>query len=176
MKSLSLASLIVAGSLVSGNTLAQPAAETVIADTKLLSPDGREVGTAQLVRGSHGDNIRASVHDLSVGPHGLHLHSVGKCEAPAFASAGGHLNPQGHLHGRDNPAGAHLGDMPNIDVAANGTGTLTFSLPGTAAEIEAQIFDADGTSIVVHAAGDDYKTDPSGNSGARLACGVLARK
>ena len=66
--------------------------------------------------------------------------------------------------------------MPNIDVAANGTGTLTFSLPGTAAEIEAQIFDADGTSIVVHAAGDDYKTDPSGNSGARLACGVLARK
>jgi Cu-Zn family superoxide dismutase len=100
---------------------------------------------------------------------------VGSCEGPAFTSAGGHLNPGARQHGTLNPAGSHTGDLPNLTVTSNGTGTLSAELSGTKAELEAALFDADGTALVIHAAADDYKTDPTGNSGARIACGVLKR-
>ena len=112
---------------------------------------------------------------LSPGAHGVHLHTTGSCTAPDFASAGAHLNPGGHQHGTSNPAGPHLGDLPNITVGSAGTGTVSATLSGTREDVLARLFDADGTAVVVHANADDYRTDPSGNSGGRIACGVLTR-
>ena len=110
---------------------------------------------------------------MSQGTHGLHLHMVGRCDPPGFETAGGHLNPGMRQHGTENPAGAHFGDLPNLIVGGAGAATVTAALQGTRAEVLAQIFDADGTAVVVHAGPDDYRTDPSGNSGSRIACGVL---
>lgn len=155
------------------STTAPAAAAQSLAHAALATPDGRAVGDL-VIRRSAGDILATvTVHDLPAGAHGLHLHGVGKCEGPAFASAGSHLNPDNHQHGSMNPAGPHLGDMPNLPVAADGTGAVTFKLPGTAESLKAALFDADGSAIVVHATQDDYRTDPSGNSGARIACGVL---
>ena len=132
-------------------------------------------GTAQLLASGTQVNISIAVVGLSPGVHGVHLHMTGSCEAPDFASAGGHLNPGGHQHGTSNPAGSHLGDLPNVTVGSNGTGTVSATLPGTREAVLAQLFDGDGTAVVVHAGPDDYRTDPSGNSGGRIACGVLTR-
>ena len=112
---------------------------------------------------------------LAPGAHGVHLHSVGTCDAPGFVSAGSHLNPHGKQHGSANPAGSHLGDLPNLVVGADGAGTITAKLGDSRAEIEAALYDADGTALVIHASSDDYLTDPSGNSGPRIACAVLKR-
>jgi superoxide dismutase, Cu-Zn family len=119
--------------------------------------------------------LAAAVTGVSAGPHGFHLHSVGSCAGPDFASAGGHLNPLGREHGSANPDGRHVGDLPNIDVKSGGTGSLTAALPGTRAQIAEWLFDRDGTAVVVHAQPDDYRTDPTGNAGGRVACGVLKR-
>jgi superoxide dismutase, Cu-Zn family len=132
-------------------------------------------GTAQLLASGAQVNISIAVVGLTPGVHGVHLHTTGSCTTPDFASAGAHLNPAGHQHGTSNPAGPHLGDLPNITVGANGAGTVSVTLPGTQAEALAQLFDGDGTAVVVHANADDYRTDPSGNSGGRIACGVLKR-
>jgi len=139
----------------------------------LQSANGQTAGFAELNR--IGDRIRLSVSAIGLppGPHGLHLHMTGKCEAPGFTSAGGHLNPGARQHGSANPAGSHLGDLPNLVADSNGAGTLFAELPGSAAEVEAQIFDADGTAVVIHASTDEYRTGPTGNSGARIACGAL---
>jgi Cu-Zn family superoxide dismutase len=114
------------------------------------------------------------VAGLSPGAHGIHLHAVGKCEPPGFTSAGGHLNPFAKEHGMENPAGSHLGDLPNLDVSADGTATMSFPLGLSPRALQTQMFDGDGTAIVIHAGPDDYRTDPSGNSGGRVACGVFA--
>ena len=119
--------------------------------------------------------LRLDVSGLSAGVHGTHLHSIGKCEPSGFSSAGGHLNPTGRQHGTMNPMGSHMGDLPNLSVGADGTGSMEFALDGKAGDIESALFDADGTAIVVHAGPDDYATDPSGDSGSRIACGVFAR-
>jgi Cu-Zn family superoxide dismutase len=103
------------------------------------------------------------------------LHVTGSCDGPDFTSAGAHLNPGNRQHGSENPAGTHLGDLPNAIIGSSGAGTVSAILPGTREEVLARIFDGDGTAIVVHAAPDDYRTDPSGNSGSRIACGVLTR-
>jgi Cu-Zn family superoxide dismutase len=132
-------------------------------------------GTAQLLASGAQVNISIAVAGLAPGTHGVHLHTTGSCEAPDFASAGGHLNPGGHQHGTSNPAGSHLGDLPNLTVGSAGAGTVSATLSGTRAEVLAQLFDGDGTAVVVHANADDYRTDPSGNSGGRIACGVLTR-
>lgn len=132
-------------------------------------------GTVQLLASGSQVNISIAVVGLSPGVHGVHLHMTGSCDAPDFTSAGGHLNPQNHQHGIENPLGAHLGDLPNLTVGSTGTGTVSATLRGTSEEVLARIFDADGTAVVVHAGPDDYRTDPSGNSGGRIACGVLMR-
>lgn len=132
-------------------------------------------GTAQLLASGSQVNISIAVVGLTPGVHGVHLHTTGKCEAPEFTSAGPHLNPAGHQHGTSNPAGPHLGDLPNVTVGSTGAGTVSATLPGTREEVLAQLFDGDGTAVVVHASADDYRTDPSGNSGGRIACGVLTR-
>jgi Cu-Zn family superoxide dismutase len=110
----------------------------------------------------------------------MHLHQVGRCDqggTPTFASAGGHYNPAGRQHGTQNPEGPHAGDLPNVTVGADGRLTLPDS--GVVAVMNetarAGLLDPDGTALVIHAQADDYRTDPSGNSGARIACGVLTR-
>ncbi|MET0239731.1 MAG: superoxide dismutase family protein, partial [Sphingobium sp.] len=132
---------------------------------------GRDAGTVVLA--ADGDAIKgmAQVKGIAAGAHGIHIHTTGKCEGPAFTSAGGHLNPDGKKHGLQNPEGSHQGDLPDLVVAADGTGKGSF----TAHTSVASLFDADGSAVVVHAAPDDGKTDPSGNSGARLLCGVLEK-
>ncbi len=151
-----------------------PSKSTNLAYAQLANADGRPVGTATITR-SRGETLLNLVVSGTAGTiHGMHLHAVGKCEAP-FTSAGPHLNPTGHQHGKDNPQGAHLGDLPNLTIGASGTGTASVSLGTDSAAIDAALFDTDGTAIVLHAGADDYRTDPSGNSGARVACGALTR-
>jgi Cu-Zn family superoxide dismutase len=147
----------------------------LIGKAALRASSGLPAGQVKLYR--FGDRLRISVAAIALPPgeHGLHLHTTGKCGAPGFSDAGSHFNPAGHQHGSANPAGPHLGDMPNLVADASGAGMVTLELDGTAADLEAQLFDGDGTAIVVHANADDYRTDPSGNSGARIACGVLRR-
>ncbi|MCX7284199.1 MAG: superoxide dismutase family protein [Novosphingobium sp.] len=140
----------------------------------MSDPTGKTVGSAEIVRTAAGMTLNAKVSGISPGVHGIHLHQTGKCEAPGFTTAGGHLNPTAHQHGTMNPAGPHLGDLPNIEVGADGNGTISVPIAGQASDITAAIVDSDGTAVVVHAGPDDYKTDPSGNSGGRIACGVLA--
>ena len=146
-----------------------------LATATLFQANGAPAGTALVSAAGDRVTISVKVIALSPGVHGMHLHSVGKCETSTFTSAGPHLNPHGVQHGSANPAGSHLGDLPNITADGLGTGTVTAVLDGNRSQIEAALFDSDGTAIVIHAAPDDYRTDPSGNSGARIACGVLAR-
>jgi Cu-Zn family superoxide dismutase len=135
---------------------------------------GAAAGTATITEQAGGNPVlRITASGLPAGAHGVHIHMTGKCEGPAFTSAGGHLNPAGHQHGKDNPAGSHLGDLPNMTVDGHGNGELVQLMTVDAATLRAQLLDADGAAVVVHADADDYRTDPSGNSGARIACAVL---
>jgi Cu-Zn family superoxide dismutase len=143
---------------------------------ELRRADGSLVGRAMVWQGPTGLEVRVQAAGLPAGHYGVHLHAVGRCEGPDFGSAGPHWNPTGRQHGSLNPRGHHLGDLPNLDVDEHGAGRLEFTIAGASATNGADgIFDADGTAVVIHAGADDYQTDPSGNSGARIACGVLRR-
>jgi Cu-Zn family superoxide dismutase len=146
-----------------------------LAQATLRLASGLPAGTAQLLSGGTEVNISIAVLGLSPGAHGVHLHTTGACDAPGFESAGAHLEPGSRQHGTSNPAGPHLGDLPNVIVGNAGAGTVSATLPGSRDAVLAELFDSDGTAIVVHANADDYRTDPSGNSGGRIACGVLTR-
>lgn len=141
------------------------------AEAKLFDASGSEAG--HVILSAKGDALAGVVNvtGQAAGAHGMHIHAVAKCEGPAFASAGGHLNPDGRQHGLENPMGAHQGDLPELIVGADGKGHVTFSGHTSLAAL----FDADGASFVVHAKPDDNRTDPSGNSGARILCGVLTQ-
>lgn len=147
---------------------ARPGAQAVLAGS-----DGAIRGQATFSENATGVAVRVEAQGLSQGAHGIHVHTVGRCEAPSFESAGPHWNPTARKHGRDNPDGAHHGDLPNIEIGSDGRGTLNFVLP---AARFADLFDADGAALLVHASADDYRTDPSGNSGGRIACGVISRR
>lgn len=146
-----------------------------LATAALVNTSGQSAGTVEITQSGTTLMFRANVAGQVSGAHGIHLHTTGKCEAPGFTSAGGHLNPTAHQHGSLNPAGPHVGDLPNIIVGPDGNGMIESRLTGAAADILDNLFDADGTAIVLHAGPDDYKTDPSGNSGGRIACGILLR-
>jgi Cu-Zn family superoxide dismutase len=114
--------------------------------------------------------LRINASGIPAGQHGVHLHSVGKCEAPKFTSAGPHWNPTEKKHGHRNPAGYHMGDLGNLGVGADGKLVVALLVPEATLD---GIRDADGTALVLHAKADDEVTDPSGNSGDRVACAVL---
>lgn len=147
-----------------------PLSHGATAVAMLHTPDGADVGRATATEVTGGLRVTVDVHDIASGTHGAHVHTVGRCDAPDFMSAGGHWNPLGAKHGSMNPQGPHEGDLPNLIVGAGGHGTIGIVLPGATM---AGLLDADGSAIVVHAKADDLMTDPSGNSGARIACGVF---
>jgi Cu-Zn family superoxide dismutase len=136
---------------------------------------GRGVGTVSFADSPAGIIIVGDVTGLGLGAHGIHIHETGKCESP-FTSAGGHFNPAAHKHGYKNPAGAHAGDLPNINTPAAGHLHFEFLLANATLKGKGGILDGDGAAIVIHGAGDDYMTDPSGDSGGRIACGVITAK
>lgn len=136
----------------------------------LRNLEAGERGRATVTPTRNGVRVTIDAVALPPGPHGLHIHAVGRCDAPDFTTAGPHWNPDAKAHGRDNPAGAHRGDLPNIMIGSDGRGSVSFDLPATAAAL----LEGEGKAIIIHAAIDDYRTDPGGNSGARVACGVFA--
>lgn len=144
------------------------------ASATLAEPGGRIVGRATVTQEAGGARVRVEVEGLAAGTYGAHIHRTGRCEAPAFDSAGAHWNPTGQQHGFRNPSGRHRGDLPNLVVGANGRGQLSFTIRAAMLRDEAGMLDADGAAVMIHAQADDYRTDPSGNSGARIACGVLS--
>ncbi|HEX3866329.1 MAG TPA: superoxide dismutase family protein [Gemmatimonadaceae bacterium] len=140
------------------------------ADVKDAS--GNSVGTVSLTDTHAGVLITGDLSGLPPGPHGIHVHAVGKCEPP-FTTAGGHFNPGMTHHGFKNAQGPHVGDLPNISMPASGPLHFEFLLAGATLHDANAILDADGAAIVIHATQDDYASDPAGNSGARIACGVV---
>lgn len=147
------------------------------ATASLKDAEGKEVGTATLRPAKGGVSVHVVVAGLTPGKHGIHVHGVGKCEPPDFKSAGGHFNPTGKHHGIHNPEGPHAGDMPNLTVGKSGKANHTFTVRGTTlGEGPGSLFGPEGTSLVIHADPDDEKTDPAGNSGARIACGVIEKR
>jgi Cu-Zn family superoxide dismutase len=157
--------------IVPSSVLAQ--AQQAAAEIK--DAGGQVVGNAIFTQQSEGVRISVEVKNLSPGKHGIHIHAQGRCDPPGFTTAGGHFNPYEKQHGALNPMGPHAGDVPNLDVAQDGTGKLDYTdmLVTLASGVDNSLFKTNGTSLVIHANPDDEKTDPSGNSGTRIACGLI---
>lgn len=150
------------------------------ASVALVDSTGRSVGTALLTENEAGIvTVLVDVTGLPAGEHGIHFHEVGVADPnarPPFSTSGAHYNPTGRQHGLDNPAGPHAGDLPNLLVNASGTGSLRYTTNRISlSDGPATLFDANGTSLLLHANRDDQRTDPDGNSGARIAGGVVVR-
>jgi superoxide dismutase, Cu-Zn family len=143
---------------------------------KLQDGQGKSVGTATLSQAASGVSIKLNVHDLSPGEHGIHVHQTAKCDGPDFKSAGAHFNPDGKKHGLQNPEGPHAGDIPNFTVDSKGRSKATVVAPNvTLDDGTHSVFTGGGSALVIHAKADDGKTDPSGNSGDRIACGIITK-
>ncbi|MBI4398316.1 MAG: superoxide dismutase family protein [Candidatus Omnitrophica bacterium] len=140
----------------------------------IMDAQGKEIGTALFSETPGGVDIAVRVSGLSPGPHGIHVHENGICEGPDFKSAGGHFNPTGKEHGLNNPNGSHCGDLPNLEAGADGTADTVLTLHGvTLGDGPNSLLKPGGTALIIHASQDDAVTDPAGNSGARIACGVI---
>jgi Cu-Zn family superoxide dismutase len=161
--------LLMAASAASAPSPPPPAPSPI----EIRKADGSLAARAMVWQNHASVEVRVQAAGLPAGHYGVHVHAVGRCDGPAFATAGPHWNPTARQHGSLNPAGHHLGDLPNLDVDESGHGRLEFAITGASLSGAGGIFDADGAALVIHAAADDYRTDPSGNSGARIACGVL---
>jgi superoxide dismutase, Cu-Zn family len=145
-----------------------PAGRTAIALMRTAA--GADAGRATATEVAGGIRFTIDARAVPPGTHGAHIHTVGRCDPPGFESAGPHWNPTGALHGTSNPQGPHTGDLPNLIVGADGRGAMGIIIAGATMD---GLLDADGSSFVIHAAADDLRTDPSGNSGGRIACGVF---
>jgi superoxide dismutase, Cu-Zn family len=145
------------------------------ATAKLTDSTGKQIGLAIFTATDTGTTVGISIAELPPGLHGLHIHESGRCTPPDFASAGGHFNPTARHHGLENPEGPHLGDLPNLLVQADGSADTSFSLdPVLLRPGPLSLLDSAGTALVVHAQRDDQRSDPSGGSGDRIACGPIA--
>lgn len=142
----------------------------------IVDAAGKAIGTATFKERKEGVELVLKVAGLAPGKHGLHLHETGVCIPPDFKSAGGHFNPYHKQHGMDNPQGMHAGDLPNLLVEADGAAELALVAHGiTLSSGPASLLQAGGTSLVIHAGPDDNLTDPAGNAGPRVACGVVVK-
>src|SRR5262245_9909828 len=165
-----LVTIVLGAALALGSPV--QAAGSAIASLKDAS--GNEVGKAALTETPSGVLIRLDLTGVPSGEHALHFHAVGKCEPPDFKSAGPHFNPGEHKHGIENPEGSHAGDMPNLHVPGDGKLSLEVLNPAVTLSGKSALLDEDGSALVIHAAADDYRTDPAGNAGDRIACGIIA--
>lgn len=143
--------------------------------TTIVNSAGKVIGSAELTETATGVRVRLLLKDLEPGEKAIHFHEVGLCEKPKFTTAGGHVNPSKKQHGFDNPKGYHAGDLPNLHVNKDGQVDLEITTPlVTLQKGKANsLLDEDGSAIIIHEKADDYETDPSGNSGDRIACGVI---
>jgi superoxide dismutase, Cu-Zn family len=139
-----------------------------IASAFLQDDAGTRVGLATFSTGDTSASLAISTGGLTPGPHGIHIHEHGDCTPPDFMTAGAHFNPSGRKHGLENPEGPHAGDLPNLVVNANGSADTTFHL-------RAEALRPDSQALVIHAKADDQRSDPAGNSGGRIYCGVIQR-
>ena len=139
---------------------------------KLHNVDGNAVGTVEFRTTPHGTLLLVSLHSMEPGVNAFHIHAIGQCD-PSFGHAGGHYNPDGVEHGYFNEKGVHAGDMPNLHIPENGEHTV--EVFNHQLFLDERLFDEDGASVMIHAGPDDYISDPSGNAGARIACGVITR-
>jgi superoxide dismutase, Cu-Zn family len=161
--------------IISLTTMNAQAASPALATAVLMDAEGQVIGSAKFVEDSTGTvHVNVHVEGLEPGLHGIHIHAIGTCTPPDFISAGSHYNPFGKEHGLENPDGPHAGDLPNLMVNEAGVGHLNTTTDlVTLSSGPTTLFDADGSALVIHANPDDQVTDPTGNSGARIACGVI---
>ena len=173
MKPFAVAIATLAVSAIALSVAALPAAAQT-AKAAFRTADGKDAGSAELVQTTAGVLVKLSVKGLPPGEHAFHIHAVGKCEAP-FTTAGGHFNPGGKKHGMMAADGLHAGDMPNLHIPADGALVVEVLNPAVTLEKGKpnSLFGPDGTALVVHAGKDDYKTDPTGDAGGRIACAVV---
>ena len=148
-----------------------------LAKTKVELKDaqGKDIGSILIWDQGPGVALQLDLHDLTPGEHALHFHQAPKCEGPDFKSAGGHFNPESKKHGFDNPEGHHAGDMKNFTVGADGKAKAKLENPDVTLKAGPHSLLTSGAAVVVHAKADDYKTDPAGNAGDRIACGVITK-
>ncbi len=147
-----------------------PVSGGLAAVSQLRTDGGADAGRATATEVGGGLRFTIDARNLPPGTHGAHVHMIGDCAPPGFTSAGGHWNPAGARHGSLNPQGPHMGDLPNLVIGTDGRGSLGITVPGATM---AGLLDIDGSALIVHSGPDDLMTDPSGNSGARIACGVF---
>ncbi len=153
---------------------AAPAKKTARAEIR--NAKGEKIGSATLREVRGGVQIKANLSQLSPGEHALHIHAAGKCDGPDFKTAGPHFNPEGKKHGMKNPEGAHAGDLPNFVAGKDGRAKVSIvAAHVTLGDGANSLFHPEGTALVIHEKPDDYKTDPAGNAGARIACGVVQK-
>jgi Cu-Zn family superoxide dismutase len=170
--------LIAIAGLLWFSTAVRLAAAPKSAHAEIVNAQGANIGSAKITLTSDGVKIAVKVSQLTPGEHGIHIHTVGKCEGPAFTSAGGHFNPTNAHHGVHNAQEPHphLGDLMNLVVDTNGKANASFITNGvTLGDGANSLFHEGGTALVIHAKADDLMSDPSGNSGDRIACGVIEK-